>query len=139
MFLISSCAARRCLWSPSIFLGLKVASRDHGAQDRGGVPHDDIRSAPVQQLGELFEVQEVEDLRDRIVQESPDRRQAACMRYGSQGTVLIGAHRRGREQVPVELPDPEGTIWARIFSLLPKGLQGVGAGQVPVVALLVQV
>ena len=132
MFLISSCAARRCLWSPSIFLGLKVASRDHGAQDRGGVPHDDIRSAPVQQLGELFEVQEVEDLRDRLVQ-------AACMRYGSQGTVLVGAHRRGREQDPVELPDPEGSIWARIFSLLPKGLQGVGAGQVPIVALLVQV
>ena len=53
--------------------------------------------------------------------------------------VLVGLHRRGREQGPVELPDPEGSIWARIFSLLPKGLQGVGAGQVPVVALLVQV
>jgi hypothetical protein len=28
----------------------------------------------------------LEDLHDRVVQEGPDRRQAACMRHGSQGT-----------------------------------------------------
>jgi hypothetical protein len=40
---------------------------------------------------------------------------------------------------PIELPDLEISIWVRVLSLLPKGLQGVDAGQVPVVVLLVQV
>jgi len=52
----------------------------------------------------------VEGLRDGVVQEGPDRRQAACM------------HRRGKR------PD-----------LACLHLQGVGASQVPVVAVLVQV
>jgi hypothetical protein len=56
---------------------MEVASRDQGAQDREGVPHDKL-----------------EGLRDRIVQEEPDRRQATCMRYGSQGmgAALVCRH-----------------------------------------------
>ena len=120
---------------------MEVPGRDQGAQDREGMAHDDIRRAPVHQLGKLFEVQEVEGLRDRVIQKRPDRRQAACICHGSQGTgvALVGFHRRGREQGPVELPDLEISIRVRVLSLLPKGLQGVVAGQVPVVVLLVQV
>jgi hypothetical protein len=116
---------------------MEVPGRYQGAQDREGMVHDDIRRAPVHQLGKLFEVQKVEGLRDRVIQKRPDRRQAACICHGSQGTgvALVGIHRRGREQGPVELPD----IRVRVLLLLPKGLQGVVAGQVPVVVLLVQV
>ena len=125
----------------SLDLGMEVAGRDQGVQDRQGMAHDDIRHAPVLQLGKLFQVQEVEGLCDRVIQEGPDLRQAACICHGSQGTGvdLVGLDRRGREQSPVELPDLEISIWVRALSLLPKGLQGVGAGQVPVVVLLVQV
>jgi hypothetical protein len=44
--------------------------------------HDDIRSAPVQQLGELFKVQEMKAVR---------------MCHGSQemGAVMVGLHHRG--------------------------------------------
>ncbi len=69
---------------------------------------------------ELLEVQEVEGLRDRIIQEESDWRQAICMHHGSQGAgaALVGLHRRGREQGPVELPDLEDSIWVRVFPLL---------------------
>ena len=62
-------------------LGMDVASHDQGAQDREGVPHDDIRSASIHLFDELFDVQEEEGLGDRVVQEGPDRSQAACMRH----------------------------------------------------------
>ena len=125
----------------SLDLGMEVAGRDQGVQDREGMAHDDIRRAPVHQLGKLFEVQELEGLRDRVIQKGPDRRQAACIFHGSQrtGVALVGFHCRGRELGPVELLDLEISIRVHVFSLLPKGLQGVGAGQVPVVVLLVQV
>ena len=73
----------------SLDLGMEVAGGDQG------------RSAH----NELLEVQEVEGLRDRIVQEGSDWRQAINMHHGSQwaGAVLVGLHRR-------------------VFPLLPTGL-----------------
>jgi len=43
------------------------ASRGQGAQDRKGVPQDDVRRALVQQLGELFEIQELQQGRPRRI------------------------------------------------------------------------
>jgi len=75
-------------------------SRGQGAQDREGVPQDDVRCALVQQLGELFEIQELQ----QVVQEGSDRRQATFMRHGPQGAGadLVGLHGWSREQGPVE-------------------------------------
>ena len=81
---------------------------------------------PLGKPGPLGLDQEVEGLRDRIVQEGLDRRQATCMRHGSlgAGAALVGLHHRGREQGPVELPDLEGSIWVCDSPLLPKIWKG---------------
>jgi len=42
-------------------------SQGQGAQDRKGVPQDDVRRALVQQLGELFEIQELQQGRPRRI------------------------------------------------------------------------
>jgi len=57
---------------------------------------------------------------------SSKKGQTACMCHGWKGMVvaLVGLHRRGQEQGPVELPDLEISIWIRVLPLLSKGLQG---------------
>ena len=64
-------------------------------------------------------------------------RRTACAMDRRGRELLWLSWGRGREQGPVELPDLEISIWVRVLPLLPKGLQGVGAGKVPVVVLLV--